>query len=146
MVNYVRSVHDMKQIILFLTALCIFSSCADQEIIGIPPSSFLLEQNYPNPFTDTTRIIYGVPSTGAGNPGPWIRVVVYDRFLQRQATLVEDSNHPAKTDTLLWLGRGPNGAKVPPGLYYIELQQRNQSQDSNDEDFLVVLRRTAVKN
>lgn len=135
----------MKHLLICFSVMCIFSSCADQEIIGVPPSTFELKQNYPNPFTDTTHIIYGVPFMGEGNPGPWIRVVVYDRFLQRQATLIEDANHPAKTDTLVWLGRGPNGAKVPPGLYYIELQQANRTQDSNDEGFLVVLRITALK-
>lgn len=134
-------------LLLLLSLLAL--SCGEQEIIGVPPETYTLQQNYPNPFTDNTRIIYGVPAVGEGNPAPWIRLVVYDRFLQQQATLVNDPAHPAKTDTVLWNGRGVNGALVKPGLYYIELQRVLTSGiltvgDSPD-NISVLLRITALK-
>lgn len=122
-----------------------FFSCADQEIIGIPPETYVLKQNYPNPFTDSTRIIYGVPYVGEGNSAPWVRLVIYDRFLQQQVILVDDHARPAKTDTVLWTGYGINGAKVSAGLYYIELQQVNGTFSDNENDVNVVRRITALK-
>jgi len=137
----------MKFCLLFVVLLfsLLFISCANQEVIGIPPETYVLQQNYPNPFTDTTRIIYGVPYVGEGNSAPWVRLVIYDRFLQRQVILVDDPTHPAKTDTVLWTGYGTNGAKVSPGLYYIELQQINGTLDDNESNVDVVRRITALK-
>jgi flagellar hook assembly protein FlgD len=57
--------------------------------------------------------------------GPWVRIVIKDRFDQTEATLVDTYNHPAGVDTVLWNGRGANYQKVPAGIYYIELQQLN---------------------
>jgi hypothetical protein len=100
-----------------------FISCKDQAINNPPPPAYDLKQNYPNPFTDTTWIIYGVPSVGPNATGPWVRVVIKDRFNQTEATLVDTHNHPAGYDTVIWTGRGANYQKVPAGIYYIELQQ-----------------------
>jgi hypothetical protein len=113
----------MKYVILCILVLP-FISC--QEIVNAPPLSYDLKQNYPNPFTDTTWIIYGVPSVGANATGPWIRIVIKDRFNHTEATLVDTHNHPAGYDTVIWNGRGANYQKVPAGIYYIELQQLTQ--------------------
>ena len=112
----------MKYMILCILALS-FISC--QGINNTPPLTYDLKQNYPNPFTDTTWIIYGVPYAGKNAPGPWVRIVIKDRFNQTEATLVDTYNHPAGYDTVLWNGRGANYQKVPAGIYYIELQQLN---------------------
>ena len=112
----------MKYIILCIAALS-FISC--QGINNTPPPSYDLKQNYPNPFTDSTWIIYGVPSAGKNAAGPWVRIVIKDRFNQTEATLVDTYNHPAGYDTVVWNGRGANYQKVPAGIYYIELQQLN---------------------
>jgi len=110
----------MKYVILYILAFS-FISC--QEIVNTPPPTYVLKQNYPNPFTDTTRIIYGVPFVGANATGPHVRLVIKDRFNYTEATLIETYNHPAGTDTVIWNGRGANYQKVPAGIYYIELQQ-----------------------
>jgi len=110
----------MKFIFIAVLGFC-FISC--QDVINIPPPSYDLKQNYPNPFTDTTWIIYGVPAVGGNSTGPRVRLVVKDRFNHTEATLVDVSNHFAGYDTVLWNGRGANYQKVPAGIYYIELQQ-----------------------
>ncbi len=136
----------MKIFLLVMLAVLLMS-CGVQEVVNDPPSTYTLSQNYPNPFTDSTRIDYGVPAAGQGVAGPYLRLIVYDRFQQRQAVLMEKSNHPAGTFSLLWSGIGYNAAKVPPGLYYIELQQINTTAGNNqNEDGLIVLhRKVALK-
>jgi hypothetical protein len=113
----------MKHAFLLILAFS-FISC--QETVNTPPSTYELKQNYPNPFTDTTVVLYGVPSAGPSATGPWIRVVVNDRFNHTQAILVDTRNHPAGHDfKAVWNGRGANYQKAPAGIYYIELQQGN---------------------
>jgi hypothetical protein len=112
----------MKYIYLCATVL-FFISCKDQAIDNTPPPSYVLKQNYPNPFTDTTWIIYGVPFAGTNATGPWVRLVIKDRFNNTEATLVDTHNHPAGDFTVVWTGRGANYQKVSAGIYYIELQQ-----------------------
>ncbi len=130
---------------LVLFALLLFVSCEDQQVVGVPPETYTLNQNYPNPFTDTTRIIYGVPQISPSSPGPWIRLAVYDRFLQRQELLVDNHNHFAGYDTVTWTGYGINGARVAPGLYYIELQKVSGALSDNEDNVEVLRRITALK-
>ncbi len=138
----------MKFLLITVFIAIIFSSCGKQEIIGVPPNTYELKQNYPNPFTDTTRIEYGVPFVGQGGTAPWLRLIVYDRLKQKQATLMENASHPAGGSipfSATWNGRGVNGIKVPAGLYYIELQQLNAVVNKNEDNLIVLLRVIALK-
>ncbi len=108
-----------------MLCVCAYFFVSCQGIVNTPPSGYELQQNFPNPFIDTTVIIYGIPYIGQGATGPKIRVVVNDRFNVTQATLVSTSNHPAGTFRVVWNGRGANHQKVAPGIYFIELQQLN---------------------
>jgi hypothetical protein len=114
----------MRYVIFHLLAFTFFSltffSCK-QDITGVHPETYVLSQNWPNPFRDTTHISYGVPSVG-NNPGPHVRVVVLDRFENLENTLVDQFNHSASIDTVLWNGRNANYEKAPAGVYYIEIQ------------------------
>jgi hypothetical protein len=134
----------MKKFSLLFLALFLFS-CSKQEVIGTPDDQYELSQNFPNPFTDSTKVIYNVPYVGDGNSAPWIRMVVYDQFLQRQVTLVDNHSHPAVKDTILWNGRGADGNKVSAGFYYIELQQVNSTLTKNEDNVTVLVRITALK-
>lgn len=106
----------MIKTIVFIAVILLLGSCADQDVIGVPPESFELKQNAPNPFTDTTLVQYGIPSVGK-NP-PHIRVTVYNRVNDRIVILRDSSLHPAGMFNLTWRP----GASEPAGLYYIELQ------------------------
>ena len=102
---------------------------------------YYLNQNYPNPFIDSTAVEYGVPYVEPNNPAPWIRVVVLDRFNEVQATLVDNRVHPAGTFKVVWYAEGINGFTVPTGVYYIELQQVVYPEGSGD---VSVLKRIAA--
>jgi hypothetical protein len=98
-----------------------FSYSCKQDVTGPHPEWYELRQNWPNPFKDTTYISYGVPSVG-NNIGPHVRVVVVDRFKNIEVILVDQINHSASIDTVIWIGRNSKYEKVPAGIYYIELQ------------------------
>jgi hypothetical protein len=115
----------MKYVFLCIIALLILSC---QEVVNTPPLTYDLKQNYPNPFSDTTWIIYGVPSVGKNTSGPHVRIVIKDRFDNAEKMLVDIYNHPAGYDTVIWNGRGTNYQKVPAGIYYIELQELSQGE------------------
>jgi hypothetical protein len=104
----------------FFITLFIFTflACEKQDIVNTPPATFELKQNFPNPFNDTTVILYGIPSSSS----PSIKIVVKDRFDQVFSTLVDKSNHPAGSNfRIVWNGRGGAYQKAPVGIYYIEL-------------------------
>ena len=130
-------------IIAFFSLL--LSSCAEQQIANAPPSTYELKQNYPNPFTDSTVVWYGVPYVEPNSAAPWIRVVVLDRFNQKQAILVDNGAHPAGRFKVTWYANGVNGFTVAPGVYYIELRQINFSGPSLGEDVFTLLRIAALK-
>ena len=135
----------MKHLSFFIAFFSLLlSSCAEQQIANNPPATYELKQNYPNPFTDSTRIVYGVPDVRP-SAAPWIRLVVFDRFNQQQAILVDNAAHPAETDTITWSGNGANGFPVPTGVYYIEMEQINISGPSLEQEVTILLRITALK-
>lgn len=122
----------MKYLISILIIFLV-SSCAEQIIDNPPPSTYELKQNYPNPFSDSTVVEYGIPAVPAGSIGPHIKLVVYDRFQRKQQTLVNLPNHPAGKFKKTWNGNGINGFKVPAGIYYILLMQDNNTFLEYDE-------------
>jgi hypothetical protein len=132
----------MKYLILCVFAFCSLA-CQNQDIVNTPPATYEMSQNFPNPFTDTTTVYYGVPYVGGNAPGPTVRLVVNDRFNKTVATLVDTRNHSAGSNfKAVWNGRGSNYQKAPVGIYYIELQQLNSL---NDDDVQVHVRRAALK-
>lgn len=131
----------MKYIALCIVALC-FLGC-EQEVVNTPPASYEMSQNFPNPFTDTTTIYYGVPAVGGHATGPHVRLVVNDRFNFTVATLVDTYNHSAGSNfKVVWDGRGTNYQVVSPGVYYIELQQLDTEAD---DGVYVRVRKVALK-
>jgi hypothetical protein len=130
----------MKYLLPCLIAVTLI---ACQETINEPAPTYQLSQNFPNPFTDTTIIYYGIPLIGSGSKGPWIRIVVNDRFNQTFAILVDNYNHPAcSNQKIVWNSRGSNYEKAPSGIYYIELQQLDMP---SHEGVYVHERRVALK-
>jgi hypothetical protein len=87
---------------------------------GPIPPTFFLNQNYPNPFIDTTNIEYGIPITGGSNS--LVTIVVYDLFKKEMRTLVDNYYHPPGTFQTKWDGLDSKGIAVPSGLYVIEMK------------------------
>ena len=69
----------------------------------------------PNPFGSNTRIEFVL-----GNDGR-TAITVYDVTGRRVAN-VTDSVLPAGRHSVSWDGVGSNGAKLPSGVYFVELR------------------------
>jgi hypothetical protein len=90
---------------------------AEQHSDAIPltPAADLLAQNYPNPFTQETRITYQMSRRSRA------RLEVYDALGRRVCTLV-DTEQAAGEHVVVWDGRDEAGRAVANGLYFYRLQ------------------------
>jgi hypothetical protein len=80
------------------------------------PTTFALEQNFPNPFNPKTSIQYSVGSD------QFVSLKVYDVLGKEVATLVNERK-PAESHKVVF-----DGAKLPSGLYFYRLTAANFSQ------------------
>ena len=77
---------------------------------SLAPVSFVLEQNFPNPFNPQTEIRFQLPQTGL------VSLRIYDVLGQEIAVLV-DRELPAGYHRTAWNGRDRAGNSVGSGIY-----------------------------
>lgn len=85
----------------------------DDAFSGIP-TTFTLENNYPNPFNPTTTILYGLASQSH------VTVKVYSVLGQEIATLVNDVQSPSYY-RVVWNGTNSNGNMASSGVYFYRI-------------------------
>jgi|GEM_PF-1885425 len=85
------------------------------------PATLQLEQNYPNPFSGSTRIVFSVPTGGHRQ----LRLEVFDVRGRRVATLADGPRSPGRHE-VQWDGTLPSGQRVAGGLYLYRLVQGRQ--------------------
>jgi hypothetical protein len=87
-------------------------------IVGIEdpsaPSSYALEQNFPNPFNPSTTVTYSVPKSGQVN------VMVYDLLGNHVKTLVNEVQEPGRYE-VKWNATNAQGQVVPTGNYILKM-------------------------
>jgi len=80
------------------------------------PVKFTLEQNFPNPFNQTTLIQYSLPNSGN------VSLTIYDLFGRTVKTLVNGFHSPGKYQ-VKWTGE-----EISSGMYFYELQSNRYSE------------------
>jgi hypothetical protein len=80
-----------------------------------PPSSFVLEQNRPNPFRVHTQIAYQIPQRAQ------ISLVIYN-LLGNKIRVLKDGATPAGRFEAVWDGTNELGKRVAPGVYFYRLE------------------------
>jgi hypothetical protein len=75
--------------------------------------AFILHQNYPNPFTTSTKIAYEIAHSGH------VSIKVYDQFGRPVTTLISAYKEPGQYE-VSWNGNKANGKPVKRGIYYAE--------------------------
>lgn len=91
--------------------------------------SFVLSQNYPNPFTKYTTISYELPTKGN------VSLKVYDLTGSIVKTLVNSSQRIGSYN-VSWDGKNEIGRKMPAGIYFYRLE----TEDLNITKKLTLLR------
>jgi serine protease AprX len=84
------------------------------------PRAFALEQNFPNPFNPSTRIVYSLP-----NAGP-VTLRIYNVLGQEIRTLV-DETQARGPHTSVWDGTNRTGVRVATGVYIYRLELSSES-------------------
>lgn len=85
------------------------------------PTSYKLEQNYPNPFAEKTEIEFSAPTDEK------LTLKIYD-ILGREVKLFSiQSNSYKNRYRIDWDGTNNNGSKVSPGIYFYHLSGRDIS-------------------
>ncbi len=87
------------------------------------PSSFLLKQNFPNPFNGETNIIYSLPENRK------VELTVYDILGTEIITLVNDFQAAGEYN-VTWNGKNSYGAPMPSGIYFYRITAYPGEQNS----------------
>jgi hypothetical protein len=87
-----------------------------KNITNTMPTSYALEQNFPNPFNPATRINFSIPNEGI------VTLNVYNSLGQQVATLVNESK-PAGTYQVDF-----DGADLTSGVYFYKISSGNFTQ------------------
>jgi hypothetical protein len=84
-----------------------------------PKSTDTLNQNYPNPFTNSTTIEFELTDN------KHVGLIIYD-FSGNQVKTLINSNYPAGKYAITWDGTNSGGVQVSNGLYFYILMSDNQ--------------------
>jgi len=77
-------------------------------------SSFLLYQNFPNPFNNKTKILFYIPTSKR------VELIIYDILGQKIITL-RNGVLTAGWNQIIWDGKNQNGMTVNSGIYFMVL-------------------------
>ncbi|OQY30329.1 MAG: hypothetical protein B6244_00270 [Candidatus Cloacimonetes bacterium 4572_55] len=88
----------------------------DTEIVGGDKDTDFLAYNYPNPFSETTSITFGI------SRDLHVELTVYNLTGQRIRSLMDQKLKSGTTHTVLWDGRNENGIPASNGVYFYQLK------------------------
>ena len=94
--------------------ITVSTSAVEESDLSNIPTSFELEQNFPNPFNPTTSIKFGLPTKSH------VSIIVYNLLGQEITTLVNEELS-AGTHTTEWDGRDKSNSEVASGIYFYKL-------------------------
>ncbi len=86
----------------------------------LPDTEFTLHQNYPNPFSEITYILYELPVDAQ------VELSVYNIIGQHMVTLISEQQYSGKYQAA-WDGTDKYGQPVNSGIYIYQLQVKNKN-------------------
>jgi hypothetical protein len=84
---------------------------ADTAVLTLTLVPELSIHNFPNPFTDHTSFVLGLPEDGKAS------LTVYTRAGERVCRILTNADLPAGVHVLRWKGVNDNGRTIAPGTY-----------------------------
>ena len=82
------------------------------------PTSFVLYNNYPNPFNPSTTIDYDIASD------QFVSIIIYD-VIGRIVDILSNQYQKAGFKSIQWNGTDLNDKPVPGGMYIYSIQAGN---------------------
>ncbi|MCK4358219.1 MAG: T9SS type A sorting domain-containing protein [Candidatus Cloacimonetes bacterium] len=79
-----------------------------------------LEGNYPNPFTQKTKIYYSLRKAGK------VSIEIYNLLGQKIKTIINEEKQPGKY-YVFWNGTNESNQKLPSGIYFYKMSAGNYS-------------------
>ncbi|UCG30388.1 MAG: T9SS type A sorting domain-containing protein [candidate division WOR-3 bacterium] len=86
----------------------------ENNLIGMIPDHVFLNQNRPNPFSQLTRIEYGVPQS------MHVNISIYNAAGQRVKTLIDETKAPGYY-VVNWQGTDNLGRRLAEGVYFMRI-------------------------
>jgi hypothetical protein len=87
------------------------------------PSSYVLFQNFPNPFNPSTTVKFGLPRDSH------VTVTIYDIMGREIVRLLVDEERSAGYHTVVWDGRNRLGYPVASGMYIYNIRAGDYSEN-----------------
>jgi hypothetical protein len=84
---------------------------ADTAVLSLTLLPAFSVHNFPNPFSDHTAFVIGLPDDGKAS------LTVYTRAGQRVCRVIENTDMPAGVHLVRWDGVNDNGHGIAPGTY-----------------------------
>ena len=91
------------------------ASTDNDDLVNVIPDASYLGKNYPNPFTGSTTIAYGLKEAGS------VKLSVFNSRGQLIRTLVNDAKAPG-TYQINWNGLDNNNRPVSSGVYFFRME------------------------
>lgn len=92
----------------------------DFPLLSERPLLFKLHQNFPNPFSKSTKIIFDLPAKSK------VHLSIYDADGKRVSTIVNNWQDPGQY-VLIWDGTDEKGRKCPSGVYFCFIKTEDKS-------------------
>ncbi|MEO0077003.1 MAG: FlgD immunoglobulin-like domain containing protein, partial [candidate division WOR-3 bacterium] len=109
----IRYIYARRQTLLVNNSNVLNS--AQSKLATILPTTFALQQNYPNPLRNRTTIQWQIPIASK------VTLSIYDATGRTIKILVNNTFAPGYY-TITWDGTDNNNQKVPAGIYFYEMQ------------------------
>ncbi|GEM_PF-3549778 len=91
------------------------------------PKEFALMQNYPNPVSDATSIVFHLPGSNGRSITRHVKIEVYNVAGQRVATVL-DGPRSSGVQVIGWNGRVKGGRRLSSGVYFYRMTVGSFSQ------------------
>jgi hypothetical protein len=111
------------------------SMVADTALLNLTLVSAFSVHNFPNPFSDRTTFVIGLPADGR------VSLTVYTRAGERVRRVMEREDRPAGVHFVPWDAVNDNHRDVAPGTYEYVLDYLHQGQIDRIRKRLVVTRK-----
>jgi hypothetical protein len=107
---------------------------ADTAVLSLTLVPEFSVHNFPNPFTDHTSFVIGLPDDGKAS------LTVYTRTGERVCRVIENTDMPAGVHLVRWDGVNDNGRSIAPGTYEYLLDYVHGSETERIHKRLVLTR------